>query len=338
MLIFLGSYGSTAAFTSYTVGGTHAYSTIRSTFDIQTTSSRHRNSRHHVSNLNTPDYKSIMSESETFTRRGLLQSGIISMGLILTTSSPSLAAVTESIKAGQKILVLGGTGLVGSEVCKILAQLKIPYIATSRDGRNHTVALDFTPESVQSPNSIATRIQALAEGCTAVISTVGSIGTPNDELVNAASGIVAQASKAVGVKRFVYVSVSPQVKDSTKDLHILDSYMKGKASSEDSIKKAFDSSGYTIIQPTFIYGGSLFAINPPRVNEQYGSLVEGLLSSGPFRTLANVTPGLVSVALQPPISAHAVAGACVAGALGVSSENKLILNSYDAISDASKLI
>ena len=280
----------------------------------------------------------IIHESQPFTRRNLLQSGIAVMG-VLMTASPSLAAVTESVTKDQKILVLGGTGLVGSEVCKILTQLQIPFIATSRDGRENTIALDFTPgSSSSSQESVEKQIQALAKGCTAVISTVGAIGTPYDNVVNAASGLAAQASKAAGVNRFVYVSVSPQVRDSTKDLHLLDSYMQGKIFSEDAIKSSFDSSSYTIVQPTFIYGGNQFGINPPRVNEQYGSLVETLLSSGPFRTLAQITPGLISVALQPPISAHAVAGACVAGALGLTRERKVVLETYDAINDASKLI
>jgi len=71
-----------------------------------------------------------------------------------------------------------------------------------------------------------------------------------------------------------------------------------------------------IVQPTFIYGGETFGINPPRVATGYGRVVEGILSAGPFQALASVAPGLIGVALDPPVNVDTVAAACVAGALG----------------------
>jgi len=38
-----------------------------------------------------------------------------------------------------------------------------------------------------------------------------------------------------------------------------------------------------------------------------------------IQTLANVSPGLIKVALRPPVSVDAVAGACVNGIIGVST-------------------
>ena len=48
---------------------------------------------------------------------------------------------------------------------------------------------------------------------------------------------------------------------------------------------------------------------------QYGSLIEELLSLGLFKALADLTPGLIKVALRPPSSVDAVADACVSAAL-----------------------
>ena len=192
------------------------------------------------------------------------------------------------------------------------------------------MALDFSDSSVD----ITKRVEDISKGCTAVISCVGSIGTPSDKTVNSGTGLSAIGAKAAGVKNFVYISVAPEVRDSSKGVSFLQDYMDGKAYSEDTIKKKFADS-YTIIAPTFIYGGDKFAINPPRVADGYGRLVEGVLSSGVFRFAAGVSPGIISVALEPPINVSAVAGAAVSGALGLSNH---VLDTYDEINEAAKLI
>ncbi|CAN0101301.1 unnamed protein product, partial [Heterosigma akashiwo] len=242
---------------------------------------------------------------------------------VFTLPKPALATDYSS---NNKVLVLGGSGFVGSEVCKKLKQLGIEYIATSRDGRDGTVALDFN-----SSIDIASKVQQLAEDCTAVISCVGAIGTSLDvKVANSGTGLASNGAKAAGVKKFVYISVAPEVRDSVKSVSAFDNYMEGKTLSENAIKTNF-ADGYTIIAPTFIYGGDKFGINPPRVADGYGRLVEGLLSSGPFRAAASVSPGFIGVALEPPIKVSAVAGAAVAGALGLSQP---ILDTYDEINEA----
>ncbi|GMI26684.1 hypothetical protein TeGR_g350, partial [Tetraparma gracilis] len=67
----------------------------------------------------------------------------------------------------------------------------------------------------------------------------------------------------------------------------------------------------------------------------YGAGIESLLSSGFFRTLAAATPGLVSVALQPPISVEDVAGAAVNAALGKVQGREVA--DHDAIVSAARL-
>jgi hypothetical protein len=67
------------------------------------------------------------------------------------------------------------------------------------------------------------------------------------------------------------------------------------------------------VKPSFIYGGNKFGLIPPRVTKEYVSFIEGLLSFGIFTFLADITPGLIKVALRPPSSVEAVAGACSVG-------------------------
>lgn len=253
---------------------------------------------------------------------------------LASASSDDDDAASESAERKFKVLVMGGTGFVGSEICNKLNAMGIGYVSTSRDGRDGTIALDFSDPKLD----IASKVEDIVKqnDCTAVISTVGAIGTgENVRTVNAGTGIAAVGAKKAGVEKFVYISVAPEVKDSVKGIQALQNYMEGKRSSEDSIKTNF-AGGYTLVEPTFIYGGDKFALNPPRVADGYGRLVEGLLSSAPFRAAAGVSPGIIGVALEPPVKVSSVAGAAIAGALGLPS--KPVLDTYDEINKSAGLL
>lgn len=260
-------------------------------------------------------------------RRDFLKSASASAAALAFGFSVNPAPATAQYTG--KVLVLG-KGFVGTEVCNQLESLGIEFTATTRDGRDGTIALDLISQE-KGPTS---EIETLAKGYSAVISCIGSIGTPNDEAVNAATGLAAIGAKAAGVKNFVYISVAPEVRDAAKGIAFVEKYMDGKAFSEEAIKSNFPE-GYTLIEPTFIYGGDKFAVNPPRVADGYGKLVEGILSSGPFRFAASVSPGMIGVALEPPVKVKSVARAAIAGAVGVSQP---VLDTYDKIKEASKLI
>lgn len=262
-------------------------------------------------------------------RRGFATSGMAGVASILLTD-PSFANDSST-----KVLVLGGTGMVGSEVVRTLQDLGVAVVATSTDGRGDTVALDFR----QSETNIASNIESMAQGYTAVISCVGVIGTDSDEVVNRGSGLAAQAAKKAGVQSFTYISVAPEVREFGGGFEFLQGYMAGKAFSEAAITNAFVSASYTLIEPTFIYGGDKFALNPPRVASGYGKVIESLLTSPPFRAATNIAPeGFIKIALEPPVAASSVAKAAVAGALGKLSSSTTVLDTHDKIVDASKLV
>ena len=71
-------------------------------------------------------------------------------------------------------------------------------------------------------------------------------------------------------------------------------YFNGKSRAEEAITKSFPSTG-VLVKPTFIYGGDSFGLTPPRVSDGYGSGIDALLSSGPIRAIAGISPGLVKV-------------------------------------------
>lgn len=266
-------------------------------------------------------------KSSPSSRRNFL-TFIPTLAVPLVISQVSLAddegATTATTK--DKILVLGGTGFVGSQVVQILRDMDIDTVATSRNGRDGTIALDFTQDNVEQ------KVEQLAAGCTAVISCVGAIGTENDLAVNAGTGVAAQAAKAAGVKRFVYITVAPEVKEFARDVDFLKDYMAGKTFSRDAVLAAFDLQA-TLIEPTFIYGGGSFELNPPRVSQDYGRFIEAILASSPIRNIERLlSPGIIKIALEPPIPVQDVANAAVAGALGRTLP---ILDSYDKIKQAS---
>lgn len=91
-----------------------------------------------------------------------------------------------------------------------------------------------------------------------------------------------------------------------------------------------------LIELTFIYGGGSFELNPPRVSTYCGQFLEGLLSSSPIRTVERVlSPGIIKLALGPPVPVEDVARAAVAGALG---KTESILDTYDKIKKASQAL
>lgn len=251
---------------------------------------------------------------------------IIAAGSMLSTAPESSIAEESS-----KVLVLGGTGFVGSRVVKKLKELGYEVIATSRDGRDGTVPFDVTTEGL----NVKEQIQSISKGCMAVISCIGAIGTSNDASINSATGLAAAGAKTAGVDRFVYISVAPEVKTFAKDIDFLKDYMAGKTFSQDAIQTSFPS-GSTLIEPTFIHGGDEFKINPPRVAGFYGEFIEALLSSGPVRAITDIAPeGFVKIALEPPVSVDSVASAAVAGALG---KTNAVLDTYDKIQEAGSLL
>lgn len=73
--------------------------------------------------------------------------------------------------------------------------------------------------------------------------------------------------------------------------------------------------------------------SPPRVNTGYGSGVEELLSNDLIQKVADKMPGLIKVALRPPVSVDAVAGAAAAAALG-SGAKDAVLDGTIAINEA----
>ena len=121
-------------------------------------------------------------------------------------------------------------------------------------------------------------------------------------------------------------------------------YFDGKIVAEQAALDAVsgDDKKVCLVKPTFIYGGDEFGFLPPRVNYEYGSGVEELLFLPPFKFLADVTPGLIKVALRPPVCVDSVAAACAKAALDESGNLPTLdgteqINAYSGQPDSTGL-
>ena len=221
------------------------------------------------------------------------------------------------------ILVLGGNGFLGSAICSRLGELGISHVAPSHD------ELDITASDVE----LKIADICLKNACTSVISTVGSINSPDDEIVNAASGKAAVGARMGGASKFVFIGNDDSVRELSQSIPFLKGYAAGKEQAEAKIRETFGPSDYCIVQPTFIYGGDSFGMNPPRIASSVGQIADELLGLYPVQAIADALPGVLGVALSPPVSRERVASAAVNAALGLNGD-KVTLAGTDIVSVA----
>jgi nucleoside-diphosphate-sugar epimerase len=282
-----------------------------------------------------PCRMSMQAPAATVSRRAALQTAAAAVAATTAvTAAPVTAAAAETYTiapapAGTRIVVLGGNGFVGSAVCAALLAAGAEVVSVSRSDA-HNVPGVTTQVGDLSKDDLTSALR----GAAAVVSCIGVIGT-DDALLEAGNGAVnvaaAAQTAAAGVKRFVYVGVADAVPNALANV-ALKGYFRGKAAAQAAALDTFGSSA-TVIKPSFIFGGSSFGVAPPRVPSGYGGLVQAALSTGIARAAAGVAPGIVGVALMPPVAVEAVAYACAAAALGRVSG---VIDGTDAINAAAK--
>ena len=78
-------------------------------------------------------------------------------------------------------------------------------------------------------------------------------------------------------------------------------------------------------------------MTPPRVTQTYGDALAKVLGSGPVKALAAKAPGPIALTLAEPVSVDDVAGACVAGALGMTDGESVVDGTDEIKAFAKKL-
>ena len=268
----------------------------------------------------------------------LLLNGL-SLAAGLQTGWRSAAGLrSSSLRMSADVTVFGGGGFAGSRVCKLLVEKGASVTSISRSGvvpkwcKDEPWTKEVQWKSVDLLSADESSLDQMVGNPVAVVSCVGVVGTDADILLkgNGDANVAAfnSAKRGGKLERVVYVSVGSEV-DACKENWLPEffkGYFDGKIIAE---KAAIDAVGgdtkkVCLVKPTFIYGGSDFGLLPPRVNFEYGSGVEELLMLPPFKFLADATPGLIKVALRPPVCVDSVAGACAKAAMDESGDLRVL--------------
>ena len=259
----------------------------------------------------------------------------------------SIIALFSSLSPGSSlsVTVFGGGGFTGSRVCKLLVNKGASVTSISKSGtvpswcqdEEWSSKVEWKKGDLLSADDAS--LDMLVGSPDAVVSCVGVVGTDPDILLkgngNANVAAFNSAKRGGKLQRAAYVSVGSEV-DACKENWLPEffkSYFEGKIVAE---KAAIDAMGgdakkVCLVKPTFIYGGSEFGLLPPRVNYEYGSGVEELLMLPPFKILADITPGLIKVALRPPVCVDSVAAACAKAAMDESGADLPVLDGTEDI-------
>ncbi|KAJ8763799.1 hypothetical protein K2173_003581 [Erythroxylum novogranatense] len=207
----------------------------------------------------------------------------------------------------EKLLVLGGSGFVGTHVCKEALNRGVSVASLSRSGRSlirdsWANRMTWHQGNLLSPDSWK---EAL-DGVTAVISCVGGFGSPSYMYkINGTANINAiRAASVKGVKRFVYISAA----DFGMANYLLQGYYDGKRAAETELLTKFPYGG-VILRPGFIYGTRrVGSLKIPL--EVIGSPLEMLLQHAkPLSQLPLVGP-----LFTPPVNVNSVAKVAVRAA------------------------
>ena len=228
------------------------------------------------------------------------------------------AVASDASKAPAKVVVVGGSGFVGSRVCdKLRAAGVADVVSVSKSGGNGGVAIDL------SSDACVTALTDAMKGADCVVSCVGVFKPGDDDAMREGNGTynvrVVDAAVAAKVDRFVYVSVASIVPDAlggADSAPVMAGYFAGKKMTEEAIANAFDDSNVCIVKPSFIFGGDAFSVNPPRVTSQYGDVLVKFLGSGFVKTVASKSPKPIALTLAEPVSVDDVAGAVCSGVFG----------------------
>lgn len=251
-------------------------------------------SSHHVVK-NRSDLR-MSFDDKTLDRRSMLSitSKFLPAAAVLSSNMQASLADEGSSK---KIVVFGGSGYVGAHVDQLLASQGYKVVSVSRSSPQEQAAKVSKILGGKSPSVEYVALDASTDdlsevlaGADAVVSCLGiQPGKADQRDGNGAVNVrIADAAKAAGIKRFVYISVASSLANSPAKF-VLGEYFKGKSEAEAAVVKDFSTDNRLVVKPAIIEGGPPGELRPP----------------GP--------PGV------KPASVDSVARVVVAGALGQES-------------------
>lgn len=215
--------------------------------------------------------------------------------------------VTADVRT-EKLVVLGGSGFVGSAICKAAVSKGIEVTSLSRSGRPR-VSESWVDQVNWIPGDVFyANWDEVLLGATAVASTIGGFGNEEQMTrINGEANVVAvNAAKEFGVPKFILITVH----DYNLPSFLLQSaYFTGKRKAEAELLSKYPNSG-VVLRPAFIYGKRKvdgFEIPLDLVGEPWEKILSATES---FTKPLNSLPAS-DLVLVPPISVDDLALAVV---------------------------
>ena len=155
------------------------------------------------------------------------------------------------------VIIIGGSGFLGTEIRKQLQDRGIQYIATTTPStfrkmgeKDKFVPLDLTAENAQQDFYDIVSSAVKGDGTTpakevAVIAAMGTIGTKDDEKVNSALAEAIKGAHRVNVndddlvKSFVMIGNTERVRRLARQVSFLKGYAEGKDEAEATLQELF---------------------------------------------------------------------------------------------------
>ncbi|KAF4401723.1 hypothetical protein G4B88_000771 [Cannabis sativa] len=232
----------------------------------------------------------------------------------------------------ERIVVLGGSGFVGSAICKAAVSKGIEVVSVSRSGRP-TYPGSWIDQVSWIPGDVFyLNWDEVLPGATAVVSTIGGFGSEEQMLrINGEANVVAvNAAKDYGIPKFVFISVH----DYNLPSFLLSSgYFAGKRKAESEVLSKYPNSGI-VLRPGFIYGKRrVDSYEIPL--DLVGEPLERIL-----RSVENFTKPLNSLPasdliLAPPVSVDDVALAAINS---ITDDDFFGVYTIDQIKEAAKKV
>ncbi|XP_068650701.1 uncharacterized protein At1g32220, chloroplastic-like [Aristolochia californica] len=208
----------------------------------------------------------------------------------------------------ERVVVLGGSGFVGSAICRAAVSKGIEAISLSRSGRPSYSDSWVDQVTWMTGDVFYARWDEILVGATAVVSTIGGFGTDEQmKRINGEANITAvNAAKDYGVPKFILISVH----DYNLPSFLLSSgYFTGKRRAESEVLSRYPNSG-VVLRPGFIYGKRRvngFEVRLDLVGEPLGKFLQA--AENIIRPLKSLPAS--DLLLTPPVRVDDVAWATI---------------------------
>ncbi|GMQ04242.1 hypothetical protein CsSME_00049727 [Camellia sinensis var. sinensis] len=208
----------------------------------------------------------------------------------------------------ERVVVLGGSGFVGSAICKAAVSKGIEAISLSRSGRPSYSSSWVDQVTWMSGDVFYANWDEVLAGATAVVSTLGGFGSEEQmQRINGEANVVAvTAAKDFAIPKFILISVH----DYNLPSFLLSSgYFTGKRKAESEVLSKYPTSG-VVLRPGFIYGKRRVDGFEIPLDLIGGPLERFLQATENFTKPLSSLPGS-DLLLAPPVSVDDVAFAVI---------------------------